>query len=264
MARIQEPPEPGPVEDLRDRQLVDAVGRLADRLLQHGARVAVRLRLLRVGQLDRGDEPIAELLGEAAFENDGDGRVAELAHQTHHEPAGDQVAEPGEHQNGDDRSDPERAHVRRIDEVEFEHPVEGAGAEQAEVEGEPEPEPTGDAEHEDRGRLREDVAADEAAHRLERMLHPCGPVAGFDFGSHENLVHVSCVPCPRLCVGMRWITSRSSVSRKVTVPRMPCARQVSRRMGLPTRPSLARDEEPRLLAVGTGRRPIYAKTVTPT
>jgi len=41
-------------------------------------RIAIFLGHARVGQLDRGDEAIAKLAREAAFQEDRDGRIAEL------------------------------------------------------------------------------------------------------------------------------------------------------------------------------------------
>ena len=60
--------QPAPVEDLLDGHLIDPVGRLVDGLDHQRRRVAVLGRLLWIGQLDGGDEPIAEHLGESAFE----------------------------------------------------------------------------------------------------------------------------------------------------------------------------------------------------
>src|SRR5262249_35266565 len=64
-----EMPEPSPVEDLGDGDALDALARLADRLPEHVAGEAVRLRLDGIGELDGRDEPIAQLAREPAFED---------------------------------------------------------------------------------------------------------------------------------------------------------------------------------------------------
>ena len=68
-----------------------------------------------VGQLDGGDEPVAEQFGEAPFEDDGDGGVGEVGEQ------------PGEHLQGEEADNGQRPAPSSTTEAkapgQFLHPV---------------------------------------------------------------------------------------------------------------------------------------------
>ncbi len=76
-----QPPQPFPVEHLPQRQLIDPVGGLVDGFLDHRLRETELGRLVGVGQLDRGDQPITQLLREAPLQQQGQGGVGELLEQ---------------------------------------------------------------------------------------------------------------------------------------------------------------------------------------
>ena len=129
-------------------------------MLDHLARVALRLGPVEIGEFDGGNEPIAQSRVEAPFEHERQRGRTELHNQSADDFDRDDACQCD--QNNGKQHDAQ-AMRRLLDPVELEH------LEDAEIQREPEPEPNGQRNPDDGQPLKKHVTPDRAREPVERV-----------------------------------------------------------------------------------------------
>ena len=153
-------PETPPGEDVPYRQPVDALGRVANRLVDHGLRVVVTLADAGIGHLDGGDEPVAELRRKAPLEDQGESARAKLPEQPGEHLARDHQDQPGHEASEDDGTEFLRQSL---------HPVDAEHLEETPVDGQADPEPERQVLADHGQAFQRDIGPDVAPQSLQRM-----------------------------------------------------------------------------------------------
>ncbi len=151
-----------PIEDIANRNLIDALADLLDGLRDHLPRIAILLGLIEIGEFDRGDQFVAEQLGESPLEHQRQRVGSELAGEAQDLEQEHDADEPG-HADQHQRPKPLRQDLDQVEAGELEAAV---------IEHQPDPEPGAEQNEQPGNGIPGDIAADRAAKSSQRRMNP--------------------------------------------------------------------------------------------